>query len=272
MNKAIWFFLPLLLLFSQGCVTFPVVGSFDEYNETFKGTVTASLFTGTSGINIEGVDGKTHGKGSSWMTYMPPSLNCEGTKGDVLLTFSDGRVVNAEFFCLSCSSGWGSGKDQSGNIFRFTFGMSNEEAEKFIEKTKNVMADRPSPPPAYEPEGTRRRHRFSSIFTSLEEAIALEPAGEELPRHSQEIAKSDIPPKAPPPVEFEYNAETKMGYISVKGKGPEARSWMLKQIEEICASKNIIIQEGTTPEPAHFRILSETFLDGKFTMKFEVVR
>jgi hypothetical protein len=243
-KKVIWFFLLLPLLFSQGCVTYPVVGSFDEYNELFRGTVTASLFTGTSRINIEGVNGKTHGKGSSWITYMPPTLNCEGTKGDVLLTFSDGRVVNAEFFCLSCSSGWGSGKDQSGNIFRFTFGMTNEEAEQFIEKTKSVMTDRPS----------------------------LPPAGEEPPKHSQETTKSDIPPKVPEPVEFEYDAETKTGYISVKGKGPEARSWMLKQIEEICASKNIVIQEGTTSEPAHFRVLNETFLDGKFTIKFELLR
>ncbi|MGA1980037.1 MAG: hypothetical protein ABSG99_05685 [Sedimentisphaerales bacterium] len=240
MNKAIWFLAPLLLLFSQGCVTYPVVGSFDAYNETFKGTVTVSLFTGTSEINIVGVDGKIRGKGSSWMTYMSPSLNCEGTKGDVLLTFDDGRIVNADFSCLSCASGWGSGKDQGGNIFRFTFGMTNEEAEQFIEKTRNAAANRPSLPAAYKPE---------------------------------EIAKSDIPPKASePPVEFEYDPETKTGYISVKGKGPEVRPWMLKQIEEICASKNIVIQEGATSEPARFRVLSETFLDGKFTIKFELVR
>jgi hypothetical protein len=226
-KKAIWFFLPLLLLFSQGCVTYPAVGSFGEYNELFKGTVTASLFTGTSEINVEGIDSKILGKGSSWITSVSPSLNCEGTKGGVLLKFSDGRIVNAEFTCLSCSSGWGSGKDQGGNPFTFTFGMSDEEAEQFIEKTK----------------------------------------------HSQETTKSDIPPKVPEPVEFEYDAETKTGYISVKGKGPEARSWMLKQIEEICASKNIVIQEGTTSdEPAHFRVLNETFLDGKFTIKFELVR
>ena len=89
---------------------------------------------------------------------------------------------------------------------------------------------------------------------------------------SEKAQFSDIPPKVSEPVEFEYNAETKMGYISVKGKGPEARAWMLKQIGEICASKNIVIQEGTTSEPARFRVLSETFMDGKFTMKFEVVR
>ncbi len=242
MNKAIWLFLPLLLLFSQGCVTYPVVGSFDEYNETFKGTATQSLFTGTSEIKVQGVNSKTTAKGSSWLTYMSPSFNCEGTKGNVLLTFDDGRIVNAEFTCLSCASGWGSGKDQGGNNFTFTFGMPNEEAEQFIEKTKKAIANHPSTP-----------------------AASGEP-----PKYSQE---TNIPPKAAEPVEFKYDAATKTGYISVKGKGPEARQWMLKQIEEICASKNIVIEEGTTTsEPAHFRVSDETFVDGKFTIKFELVR
>jgi hypothetical protein len=230
MNKAIWFFLPLLLLFSQGCVTYPVVGSFDEHNELFRGTA-VTWFTGSSRINIEGVNSKIRGKGRSWLTYVPPTLRYEGRKGEALLTFDDGRVVKAEFTRLSRSSGWGSGKDQSGNTFIYTFGMSNEEAEQFIERTKKATANRPN----------------------------LPAAGEEAS-------------KAPEPVEFEYNPETKMGYISVKGKGPEARSWMLKQIEEICASKNIVIQEGATSEPAHFRVLNEKFLDGKFTIKFELVR
>jgi hypothetical protein len=244
MNKAIWFFLPLLLLFSQGCVTYPVVGSFDDYNELFKGTINTNVINGASEINVEGINSKTRGKGSSWVTYIPPTLGPTGIKGEAFLTFDDGRVVKAEFVCLSPISGWGSGKDQSGNTFTYTFGMSNEEAEQFIEKTKKAVAARPS----------------------------LPPAGEEPPKYSQETAKSDVPPKVPEPVEFEYDPETKMGYISVKGKGPEARAWMLKQIEEICASKNIVIEEGKTSEPAHFRVLNETFLNGKFTIKFELVR
>jgi hypothetical protein len=254
-KKAIWFFLPLLLLFSQGCVTYPVVGSFDAYNETFKGTVTASLLTGTSEINVEGINSKTRGKGSSWVTYIPPTLGPQGIKGEALLTFDDGRVVKAEYVCLSGSTGWGSGKDQSGDTFTFTFGMTEKEAQEYIEKMGKTIANRPDLP---SPQSKRPEN--------------LEPAGEEPPKHSQETTKSDIPPKAEP-VEFEYDPETKMGYISVKGKGPEARSWMLKQIEEICASKNIVIEEGTTSdEPAHFRVLNETFLDGKFTIKFELVR
>jgi hypothetical protein len=230
-TKAILFLTPVLLLFSQGCVTYPAVGSFGEYNEFYKGTVTVNLFTFSSDIKIEGVDSKTQCKGSSWITSISPSVNCEGTKGGVLLKFSDGRIVNAEFTCLSCSSGWGNGKDQGGNIFTFTFGMTDEEAEQFIEKTQQFA-------------------KRSSVAA----------AGGELQ-------------KEPEPVEFDYDPATKMGYISVKGKGPEARGWMLKQIEEICASKNIVIQKGEKPsEPARFRVLSESFLDGKFTMKFELVR
>jgi hypothetical protein len=164
---------------------------------------------------------------------------------------------------LSGSSGWGSGKDQSGDTFTFTFGMTEKEAQEYIEKMSKTVANRPDLP---SPQSKR--------VDTPSKPENLEPAGEEPPKHNQEATKSGISPKAPTPtpIEFEYNAETKMGYISVKGKGPEARSWMLKQIEEICASKNIIIQEGTTSEPARFRILSETFLDGKFTIKFELVR
>ena len=254
-KKAIWFFLPLLLLFSQGCVTYPIVGSFDKYNEIFKGTVNECVFTGSSEINVECVNTKTRGKGSSWVTYIPPTLGPAGIKGEALLTFDDGRVVKAEYVCLSGSTGWGSGKDQSGSTFTFTFGMTEQEAQEYIEKMGKTVAYRPDLP---SPQSKRPEN--------------LEPAGEEPPKYSQETTKSDTQPKAEP-VEFKYDAGTKTGYISVKGKGPEARSWMLKQIEEICASKNIVIQEGTTTsEPAHFRVLDETFLDGKFTIKFELLR
>jgi hypothetical protein len=226
-KKAIWLLVPVLLLFYQGCVTYPAVGSFGGYDEFYKGTVTVNLFTLSSRINIEGASSKTRGTGNSWITFISPSVDCAGTKGGVVLKFSDGRIVNAEFTCLSCNTGWGSGNDQGGNTFTFTFGMPDAEAEQFLEKTQQAANRSNAPAAGGEPE----------------------------------------------PVEFDYNPATKMGYISVKGKGPEARGWMLKQIEEICASKNIVIQEGEKPsEPARFRILSESFLDGKFTMKFELVR
>jgi hypothetical protein len=72
--------------------------------------------------------------------------------------------------------------------------------------------------------------------------------------------------------EFVYDEKTQRGYISVKSKGLEARPWMIKQIEEVCSSKNIVIQGGTKPEPAYYRILDEKLQDGKFTIEFELVR
>ena len=76
------------------------------------------------------------------------------------------------------------------------------------------------------------------------------------------------------PVEEElvYDEATRRGYISVKGKGLSARSWMLKKIGEVCSSKNIVIQAGIRPEPGYFRVLDEKLQDGKFTIEFEAIR
>jgi hypothetical protein len=84
----------------------------------------------------------------------------------------------------------------------------------------------------------------------------------------------NIPPKTFAPIEHEfvYNEKTQKGYISVKGKGLEARPWMMKKIGEICSSKNILIQEGTRPEPGYFRVTDEKLLDGKYTIEFEAIR
>jgi len=76
------------------------------------------------------------------------------------------------------------------------------------------------------------------------------------------------------PIEHElvYDEKTKTGRISVKGRGLEARQWMIKKIGEICTSKNILIQDGTKPEPGYFRILDEKLQDGKYTIEFEAIR
>jgi hypothetical protein len=71
--------------------------------------------------------------------------------------------------------------------------------------------------------------------------------------------------------ELVYDENTRQGYISIKGKGLEARSWMLKKIEEVCSSKNIVLEEGRKPQPAYYRLLDETLADGVYTIKFEVI-
>ena len=73
------------------------------------------------------------------------------------------------------------------------------------------------------------------------------------------------------PIEHElmYDEKKQKGYISVKGMGLEARTWMITKIGEICSSKNIVIQEGVKPEPGCFKVLNEKLKDGKFTIEFE---
>lgn len=91
---------------------------------------------------------------------------------------------------------------------------------------------------------------------------------------SEKIESPNAPPKMFVPIEHElaYNEKTKRGYISVKGKGLEARPWMMKKIGEVCSSKNIVIQDGTQPEPGYFRVLDEKLKDGKYTIEFEAIR
>jgi hypothetical protein len=121
-------------------------------------------------------------------------------------------------------------------------------------------------------EGTDLAKNCWNSVTCYGVAIALGPAGEESPKGSQETTKSSGSGAVPIDHELVYDEKTKRGYISVKGKGLEARPWMIKQIEAVCSSKNIVIQGGTEPEPAYYRILDEKLQNGKFTIEFEVVR
>ncbi len=71
--------------------------------------------------------------------------------------------------------------------------------------------------------------------------------------------------------EFVFDKTTQRGYITVQGKGLEARSWMMKKIGEIASSQNILIQAGEKPQDGFYRILDEDVKDGKYTIEFEIV-
>lgn len=71
--------------------------------------------------------------------------------------------------------------------------------------------------------------------------------------------------------EYKYDEETRKGYIALKGKGLQARAWMMKTIGEICATKNIAVESGATPEPGYFFVLDEELRDDIFTIHFESV-
>jgi len=93
---------------------------------------------------------------------------------------------------------------------------------------------------------------------------------EESKKANTEFSKSLSEKYVPVGDELVYDDATRMGSISVQGKGLEARSWMMEKIGEIASSKNIRIKAGTNPEAGYFRILNEKFKDGKYTIDFEI--
>ena len=68
-----------------------------------------------------------------------------------------------------------------------------------------------------------------------------------------------------------YDEATRKGFLSVSGKGIEARYWMLKKIGEIAATKNVALKSDGKPSPGVFTVLNEKIEGGVFTIEFETL-
>ena len=96
-------------------------------------------------------------------------------------------------------------------------------------------------------------------------------SAEERKKTNTESSKNLSEKYVPAEHELVYDDVTRKGYISVQGKGLEARSWMLEKVGEIASTKNIRIQAGTSPEAGYYRVLDEKIQDGKYTIEFEII-
>jgi hypothetical protein len=75
-----------------------------------------------------------------------------------------------------------------------------------------------------------------------------------------------------PVVSYTYDATSQKGVLSVdiSGKGIEAREWVVKNIGNICSSKNITLEAGKeTKTGGRYRVLNESVRDGILTIEFE---
>lgn len=166
--KKIWVLLiSIILVLSIGCtVKYPVVGSFSNYNEVYKGQVDSNLLTGASHIEVNGQITNAKCFGGSTVTYIPPISYlipvCEGQRGIATLNCDDGRVVEAHWVARSCKTGFGFGYDQKGNKFTFAFGMTETEAKEYIEKELKIAATKPDLPPIYKPKEVRKEKGFNT--------------------------------------------------------------------------------------------------------------
>jgi S1-C subfamily serine protease len=146
--KRIYLFLLLgaFLLFGGCTLQYPIVGISDAYNEVLSGTVTSNLWTGQG--TIEGTSVVLHVRcsGTAATTYVPYGGGVAGQKGIGAITCDDGRQIQAIYTITGVPTGFGVGKDQYGNTYTFSFGMSEFEAAAKVDEYVKSAATRPSLP------------------------------------------------------------------------------------------------------------------------------
>jgi S1-C subfamily serine protease len=155
-----------------GCITiqapvtppsYPIIGVFDDHNEVFRGRIYEKSAYGESAIELQGqVTGMKCG-GSSYATKIPrDSVDCKGMEGDARVYCDDGRMITGTWRAIACRKGIAKGVDQNGNQLQFVYGMSDFEAQIYIERLAKLSANLPPVPPVYRPKETRKEKGFST--------------------------------------------------------------------------------------------------------------
>jgi len=139
----------------SACATYPLVGQFDKHNEVFRGTVEHDLMGASGYIVVRGEVTKMTCRGPARITRPVPGTLCTGHSGEAELSCDDGRRIRATFTAHTCTSGTGSGTDNVGNPFSFSYGMSEEEASRFVQEALTKAAQRPNLP-REKPDGTAK--------------------------------------------------------------------------------------------------------------------
>ncbi len=129
--------LPMLLILTgwgplSGCVVrYPVIGKFVNASEVFRGKITARSHPEKGSLEIKGEVTKVKCVGRSKISYAPP-----GKEGRVALACQDGKRILATYRVIAWGKGYGTGTDQDGNRFIFTFGMPDSEARKYFRESE----------------------------------------------------------------------------------------------------------------------------------------
>ncbi len=134
-NPTKW--LPMLLILTgwgmlSSCVVrYPVVGKFANASEVFRGKITARSNPDKGSIEIKGEVTKVKCVGRSKISYAPP-----GKEGRLALACQDGKRILTTYRVIAWGKGYGTGTDQDGNRFIFTFGMSDGETRKYFRESE----------------------------------------------------------------------------------------------------------------------------------------
>lgn len=133
---------------------FPVVGKFDDYNEVLSGEfrvdpplayITARARN--AGFFCEGVGRYTYRNLFS--------RDCSGWSGLAVLECNNGRRLIGDWRARTCTSGEGTGTDDTGARFSFALGMSQADAQQYLAAAVAEAAGKPSYPSGRVSKGPR---------------------------------------------------------------------------------------------------------------------
>lgn len=72
--------------------------------------------------------------------------------------------------------------------------------------------------------------------------------------------------------EMSYDEQTRQGWISMRGRGLDARGSLLRRIAEICATKNkLLVSDDMQAARGAFKVLNEELKDGVLKITFEAL-
>ena len=136
----------LLIPLLSGC-TANIVGKFDNYNEIFSGTTDIDVMTGEGTVYVKSTPSNITCEGDRWITYIPMSSyllgTCKGQKGKIELSCNDGRTIQGDFVCESCTSVRGKGNTNLNEGITFYATMSKKKYDKKVDEYKNSMEKGP---------------------------------------------------------------------------------------------------------------------------------
>lgn len=131
--------------------TTPVVLWFEDFDTVMVGH--ARSFDYFTGGFVDVTDRAKHLRciGPAVPLVVPPEASppdrCDGMRGEITLSCSDGRRLGAEWWVEeTCGSGYGQGRDASGLAFRVAYGGSTARAAVLADEASHSLAGKPSLP------------------------------------------------------------------------------------------------------------------------------
>ena len=156
--------LPLAASLAGCTLTYPAVGAFEDYHESFVGTVRTSLLTGGGILTLRTESRSINCTGIAQPpSIIPLSLGCAGQAGFASLTCDDGRRLTAQWVADSCTRGHGTGQDQNGAMASFVFG-ANLNQEEALRIARASLRERDAKPelPVYAPRDVRAKTGYAT--------------------------------------------------------------------------------------------------------------